>query len=149
LGCQTLKDVESPRFDGANARFEGVGVEWRGRGPEETGLDVVGVDAVLPAELPDLGDGCRSRLREAESLFFAADFDQGVELGPPAEGESAVASAGAAAADVGLQEHDVDRRIEFLDPQSRPETGVAAADDAYVGAMRAGEGFDPLGVRFK
>ena len=51
--------------------------------------------------------------------------------------EAAVAAARAAAADVALDEHDVERRVVLLEPQRGPQARVAAADDADVGLLVA------------
>src|SRR2546430_17501867 len=58
-------------------------------------------------------------------------------LPPPRRQTTAVAPAGAAAADVTLDEDDVERRLELLQPERGPQARVAAADDADVGALVA------------
>jgi hypothetical protein len=97
----------------------------------------VRVDVVLAAEVSDRVDRLRRGERQAHRLLAAADLLQRPELGPPAEHEAAVATARPAAANVRLHEDDVERRVVLLEADRGPEAGVAAADDADVGALLA------------
>jgi hypothetical protein len=78
-------------------------------------------------------------LRETQGLALPCALDERVYLRPPGEREAAVAARGTAAADVGFDHDDVGGRLELLDPNRRPETGVTAAHDADVGARRLHE----------
>src|SRR5205085_2587439 len=82
--------------------------------------------------------------RQPDRLLASDHLLQRPELRPPAEDEAAVAAARAAAADVGLDQRDVDRRVELLQAERRPEAGEAAADDADVGALVALEAWRVL-----
>ena len=99
----------------------------------------MGVDSMLLAEAADLIDRVGRRMREPERLDTAASELERREVVPEAEGEAAVATARAAAADVGLDEDDLGRRSVLLDPQRRPQPGEAAADDADLSAVVAAE----------
>ena len=103
-----------------------------GRRPEPPPVVVVGVDSVGLAELADLGDAIRRRLGQPGRLLDAAGLCEAAELRPPAHHEAAVAPAGAAAAHVGLEDHDVERGVELGQPQRGPQAGEPAADDAHV-----------------
>src|SRR5207249_2462167 len=92
---------------------------------------------VIAAERADLVDGLGRGAREPQRLLAAAYLLERPELRPPAEDEAAVAAARAAAADVGLDDRDVQRRIVLLQAERGPETGIAAAHDADVGALLA------------
>src|SRR5207245_1780989 len=67
-------------------------------------------------------------------LFGAAELLERSELRPPREHEAAVAPAGAAAADVRLDDDDVDRRFALLQSQRRPESRVSTPGDADIGS---------------
>src|SRR4051812_34351877 len=95
------------------------------------------VDAVLAAERADLLHRRVGRVRHREPALAAAQLDQRPELGPPGDREAAVATAGAAAADVLLEDDDIARGLALLDADRRPEAGVAAAHDRDVGARGA------------
>ena len=56
-----------------------------------------------------------------------------MELVPPAAGETAVAPAGAAAADVLLQDHDAQVGVALGEEERGPQAGETAADDHDVG----------------
>src|SRR5207244_9045287 len=78
------------------------------RGPEPAVAAVVRIDPVLGAERADPVHRLGGRTREPHGLLAGADFLQRAELGPPAEHEAAVPPARAAAADVRLDERDVE-----------------------------------------
>ncbi len=97
---------------------------------------VVGVDAGLVAGDPrvELGD----HLGEGGGVCYAAALSkrpaQRGELEPRGREEAAVGAAAPGAADVGLEEHDVQRRIALGELVGGPEAAEAAAGDAHVGA---------------
>ena len=88
-----------------------------------------GIDAVLVAEAPDRGDALLAGAAERERLGVPEPAAQLAERAPPAVDEPAVASAGAAPADVLLEQDDVQLRLRFLQEPRRPHPGVAAAED--------------------
>src|SRR6185312_13144368 len=100
-------------------------------------MGVVGVDPVRLAERADLLHGLVARPGEPDALLLAEHLDQRLELRPPREHEPAVAAAGAAAADVRLDDDDVEVGLALLQVEGRPQAGVAAADDDDVGPLRA------------
>ncbi len=151
LRRQPLEGVDPSLLAGADGAVPGAKVERRRRGPEPAGLAEVGVDPVAVAKGADLADSIGRRTAEPPPFLLAAELDQRPELGPPRQDEPAVAPARPGAAEVRLQQYHIDRRIELLEPQRRPQPGVTAADDANVGPLRSDEGgrLDPLGLRFE
>ena len=97
----------------------------------------VRVDAVRGAEAADRLDGSCRGAAEPQRLLGSDDVLELRELRPPGEHEAAVAAARTAAADVALDEHDVERRIVLLERDRGPEARVAAAHDAHVGLLVA------------
>jgi hypothetical protein len=92
----------------------------------------VRVHALALAECPDLLDGVLRGLRQPERLVLTDPLDQRGDLRPPREREAPVSPGRPAPADVLLEDDDVRRRLELLDPERRPEPRVAAADDADI-----------------
>ena len=76
--------------------------------------------------LGDRAAGPHRRLR-------AVERDQAVELVPPTAGETAVAPARSAAADVLLQDDDAEIGVGLGQEVSGPQPGESAADDHDVG----------------
>src|SRR5438876_12175477 len=81
------------------------------RGPQPPVPPVMRLDPVLGTKGADAVDGLGRGARKADSLVAAADLLQRSELRPPGEDEATVAAARARAADVGLDEHDVERGV--------------------------------------
>ncbi|MCY1433524.1 hypothetical protein D9M71_495550 [compost metagenome] len=79
-------------------------------------------------------DALLGLLDQADRLFDAEQSFQGEELRRPGQRAAAVASAGAGAAEVGFDDHHVEIGVLLLEHDRRPQAGVAAADDAHVGA---------------
>src|SRR5437868_7666597 len=75
-----------------------------------------------------------SHARASRTASAVPDLLERRELVPPREDETAVATARAAAADVGLEQEHVERGLELLQADRSPETAVAAAADADVRA---------------
>jgi hypothetical protein len=107
------------------------------RGPQPAVSSEVGIDAMLVAERADLADRGGRRAREPQRVHRAADPLEADEVVPDAHREAAVATARAGAADLGLDEDDLERGLAPLERQRRPQPGEAAADDAHVGAKVA------------
>jgi hypothetical protein len=108
-------------------------------GVQAARLPEVRVDRVIRAESTNLRHGVAGRPHEPEPFAFTTNLNEGLELGPPAQDKSSVATAGPAAANIGLKEHHGDRGFEFLDSKCGPEARVPAADDANVGLVVAAD----------
>ena len=111
-------------------------------------MPVVRVEPVLPAKPPDLVDGIGRGLAKPDGLLGATDLLHREIFGPPAEHEAAIPPARAAAADVLLQDHHLERGITLFQPDRRPKAGIAAAHDADIGlvlALEPGRGLPLLG----
>src|SRR6266536_6417723 len=135
---------ERARVAGALDRREGAGprsqLRGPGRRPEPALAPIVRVDPVFRAEGAALVHCELARAREPNGLLRPADLLERRELVPPRKDEAPVAAARAAAADVRLEEHDVERGLVFLQPDRGPEPAVAAATHADVGTHVALEG---------
>jgi hypothetical protein len=94
----------------------------------------VGVDPVRGAEATEAGDGVLGGTREPHRLVGSAQGLEAGEVMPERHREPAVAAAGPPSAHAGLDDGDTQRGIELLDAQRGPQAGVAAADDADIGA---------------
>src|SRR5438093_4490945 len=92
-----------------------------------------GVDVVPLAEPADLGHAPGSREAELEGVAVAEPPGHVADRAPVPVHEPAVATARPPAADVLLQQDDVDARIALLQEVGRPHAGVAAAQDHDVG----------------
>ena len=146
LGCHFGKDVVAPRTDHLDGVAPAVDLGGRsGRDQDALGPHV-SVNAVLIAEIGNGVDCLAALASQALALFFAVLLDQCRQLQPPGAGEAAVAPTGARPADIRLDERHIDGRIELLDLEGRPESGVSATDDADVGNEFAGEWLDKFGV---
>ena len=91
------------------------------------------VDAVGLAPRADLGGGAPARHEQLERIRLAVGGDHVADVPPPAVAEAAVAAARPAAADVGLEQHDVEVRVALLQEPRGPHPRVAAAEDHDVG----------------
>ena len=99
----------------------------------------IAVDIALAHRVTDVVEAAPAGVEERQGGVPA---EVGDELGQhvvPAVHPAAVAAAGAGAAVLALDEHDVRVRGETLDREGRPETREAAADDAHVGAFGGGQ----------
>ena len=98
-----------------------------------------GVESLRLAERPDRLDAVLAGSAEPECGIVAEPLAQGREVSPERVDEPAVAPARPAAADVLLEQHHIDVRIEFLQEPGGPHAGEAAAEDHDVGARVAVE----------
>src|SRR5688572_31686499 len=103
-----------------------------GRAPDPAVAAELGVNAMLDAELLDVARGFAEMVAQASGTIRAAEGFQGGELRPLRQDHAGIPAAGAAAADVGLDNRDVRRRRTPLDLDRGPQTGEAAADDADI-----------------
>ena len=71
--------------------------------------------------------------RDVDRADLPVPLDQRRQLVPPARREPAVAARRAAAADVGLEQHDPGARCDLGQPERRPHPGVPATQDDDVG----------------
>lgn len=110
-----------------------------GGGIEGAVQPVVGLDVVALAEGADGPDAVFGGLDQADRLGESEQPFQGEELGRPGQRAAAVAAAGAGAAEVGLDQHHIEPGIVLLEHDGGPQAGVAAADDAHVGAGIPGQ----------
>ena len=101
--------------------------------PQDPVVMEPGVDVVVGEPRSRLTDRVRHRVGIAQSLVVAEEPAQRLDV-PPGRGEEAtVAPAGAAAADVLLQQRDAHRGFAGRELDRRPEPGEPPADDADVG----------------
>ena len=133
LGLQPDEGPLAVALDRRNRVVPGAHLAAVGGGPEPALFAKVGIDVVLAAECPDLGDRGRRGARQPQRLGGPAHPLERLELRPQREDEAAVAPARTGAADVALQEDDVKRRLALLQCQGGPQAGQAASDDADVG----------------
>ena len=117
--------------------LHGADLRRRGGGVERAVAPELGVYAVLAHEVADGIDGGLAGAHQAKRLGLAEQAPEREELGRPGEQAAAVAPAGARAAQVALQDDDVELRVALLGLYRRPQAGEAAADDADVGPLRA------------
>src|SRR5207247_5588130 len=92
-----------------------------------------GVDVVPLTEPADLGHAPGGREAELEGVAVAEPPGQLADRTPVPGHEPAVATARPPAADVLLQQYDVDARIALLQEVGRPHAAVAAAQDHDIG----------------
>jgi len=105
----------------------------RRRDAEIPGSRVPGVHAVGFAPRADVADRPVRRTADRQRRVLPMELYERRQLVPQTVHEPAVATARAAAADVLLQQDDVDARIAVLQEVGRPHAGVAAAEDHDVG----------------
>src|SRR5205085_8531354 len=96
------------------------------RRPQPPFAAILRVDFVVGAEGAEFVDRTLARAREPNRLLRSADLLQRRKLVPPRENEAAVPAARAAAADVRLEQHHLERGLELLEADRSPETAVAA-----------------------
>src|SRR5204863_1288580 len=106
---------------------------------EVASAPVPDVDVVLLRPGRDLVDALDRGAADLQGLRLAVHLAQQVELLPEPIEEPAVAPARASAADVLLEEDDVDRRVALLQEVGAPHAGVAASDDDDVGPLTSTE----------
>ena len=99
----------------------------------------VRIDPMTPAPLADAGHDLVRRLRDAQALGRPVALGQEREVLPPAVQEPAIAAAGAAAADIRLEQDDAHLRGDLAQEVGGPHPRVAAADDRDVGGRIAEE----------
>ncbi len=109
----------------------------RGCGVERAVLPQLGVDALRAAEVGDVLHRIFRGPDEADGLGFAEQPAQREELGRPRQQAAAVAPARTGAAEIALDDGDVERRVALLRLDGGPQPGEAATDDADVGALCA------------
>src|SRR5512147_1740527 len=100
----------------------------------------LGVDAMLLAEGLDIAGGIAEGVAEANGVRRAAEGLQRLELRPLCQHHAGVPAARPAAADIGLDDGDVQIRLAALQVQRRPQSGKAAADDADIRLLIALQG---------
>ena len=102
----------------------------------------VAVDVAVAHRVADVVEAAPGGVDESQR---GVPTEPGDELGQhvvPAVHPAAVAPAGAGAAVLALDEHDIRPRREPLDRQGRPEPGEPAADDAHVRTLGGRQGHD-------
>src|SRR5207342_3310391 len=87
------------------------------------------VDAVRPAPGADLGRRATARHQQLRRVGVAVGLADVADLLPPPVAEPAVAAARAAAADVGLEQDDVEIGLPLLEEPCGPQPRVPAAED--------------------
>ena len=115
LRLEPFEDLLAVALDGGDGLLPGADLRSaRGR-PQPAVVAKVRVDAVRGAESADRLDGPCRGAAEPERLVGSDDVLELRELRPPGKHEAAVAPARTAAADVALDEHDVERRVVLLE----------------------------------
>ena len=110
-----------------------------GRAPDPAVAAELGIDPVFLAEGFDVVGGFSEGLANTKSAVFTAKGLERCKLRPLREHHAGIAPRGAAAADIGFDDRHIERRIAVLDLQRRPHAGIAAADNADIGALAAFE----------
>jgi hypothetical protein len=85
----------------------------------------------------DGGDTALGLLHQAHRLGRAEQPLQGEVLGRPGQRAAAIATTGAGAADVGLDQQHIQLRRLLLEHQRSPQPGIATADDAHIATLIA------------
>ncbi len=135
-GRQRFVAVDAARGERVEHRRERADLRTRRRGVQRAVEPQLGIDGVRAAEIGDVLHGRFGGLHEPDRLGFAEQPPQRQELRGPREQAAAVAAARAGAAQVGLDDRDVERGVLLLRLDRGPEPGEAAADDAHVGLRR-------------
>ena len=112
---------------------------------DHAGALVVAVDLVLADRRLDLVEVAAAELFEDLDLVGPPRHPVADPVGEAGVHEAAVAAARRRTALVGVDQHDVARRVALLGDDRRPEPGVAAADDAQVARLGAHQGGVGLG----
>ena len=112
----------------------GTHMAGAGRAPDPAVGTILGVDPVRHAEGLDLAPRPREGRAQKHRAFFPAERSQRVDLRPLRKDHAGIPPRGAAAADVGFDDHDIAGGLAPLDVERRPQAGIAAADDADIGA---------------
>jgi hypothetical protein len=103
-----------------------------GRGVQRAVEAVVGIDAVLLTELADRMDAAFRFLDQTYRFFDAKQALKGEIFRRPRQRTTAVAAAGAGAADVRFDQQHIEFGVLLLEHDRRPQPGVAAANDAHI-----------------
>ena len=94
--------------------------------------------SMLSADFPNASPNRKRAL-------FAAEGLQGRKFRPLRQHHAGIAPRGAAAANIGFDDRHIECGIARLDFERRPHAGIAAADDADIGALGA---FEPRRIGF-
>jgi hypothetical protein len=133
VGDRTLGErVDAVALKCSNHRIGRAALGLIGRSVERAIETVIGLNAVLFAEGANRVNAALGFLDQAHGFFDAEQPLQGEILGRPRQRTTAVAATGASTADVGLDQHHLEFRVLLLEHDRRPQTGVAATDDAHV-----------------
>ena len=97
-------------------------------------------NAMRAHEVANVVHGGLAGTHQAQRLGLAEQSFEGQKLGRPGQQAAAVAPAGAGAAQVALQDDDVQLRLALFGLYRRPQAGEAAADDANIGGLLALQG---------
>ena len=133
---RTRKKSSRPRSRARNAGARTPST-WAGRQRHsEAALErEIAVDVSVTHRVADVVEAAPGGIDQPERGVPAEAGDELWEYVVPAVDPAAVAAAGAGAAVLTLDDHDVRLRREPLDRKCRPEAGEPAADDAHVGAF--------------
>ena len=136
--CSTVSGrIRSPRprasRNAAGPSPPGPSCQVPGSDPQDPLVMEPGVDVVVGEPRSGLTDRVRHRVGVAQPLDVPEEPAQRLDVPPRRGEEAAVAPAGAAAADVLLQQRDAHRGFAGRELDRRPEPGEPPADDADVG----------------
>ncbi|MNS92251.1 hypothetical protein D3C72_1263800 [compost metagenome] len=139
LHRQTLERVDALALQGGNHAIGGAHLGAVGGGVQGAVQTVVGIDAMGPAKITDGMDALLRGLDQAHRLLHPEQAFEGEILGRPRQGTTAIAPTGPGTTDVGFDQHDVQRRVMFLEHQRGPQAGVATADNAHIAVGVSGQ----------
>jgi len=122
--------VSGEQVDG---RLVGLRLPFRRTHEHHTVLMEGDVGAVPEGPVAHLARLCGKGGEIADPLILAQRGTQSADVGPAGIQKTSIGTAAAGAADIGLQDHDAQRRSALAQLICRPQAGEAAPHDAHVG----------------
>jgi hypothetical protein len=130
---ELLERLQAEPIQRADGAAPGIQLRAAARSPQPAVVAKVGIDAVLCAELADRAHGVLGFPDQAHGLLAAAQRQQDRHLRRPGHAKAAVSPRRTPAADVALDDGNVDRGLQLLDPERGPQAREPAAHDQHVG----------------
>jgi hypothetical protein len=118
-------------------RVEQADLRARGRGVKRAVEPELGIDSVLGTEVANPPNRSFGRFHQPDCFGLAKQTPQCEEFRRPRQQAATVAAACARAAQIALDDHDVEIGFLLLRLDGGPQTGETTTDDADIGCRRA------------
>src|SRR5689334_11434535 len=129
--------VDFMRVERRHDIVPGAHLARAGGAPDPAVAAELGIDAMHLAEGRNLVGRSAEGIPQRNGPGRAAESLQGTKLGPLREDHAGVAPAGTAAADIGLDDGDIQRGLAAFQFEGRPHSGEPAADNTDIRGLAA------------